>query len=138
MSIISMKISKTQEAMWCRGNIRMEERTMTRHKNHPRVPPRNEVSTMARGVAICVLEHSSLKWNGASSVNNVFGILMRTPRYVVESGVAMMLDVQPDMVQIAVRKDMRIAGKRSDVSVRSYVTSQCSRQVNSPIPSGQS
>ena len=27
-------------------------RTITRHKNHPSVPPRKDVMTMARGVAI--------------------------------------------------------------------------------------
>lgn len=35
-------------------------------RNQPNSPPTPLVSTMARGEAMLALEHSSLKWNGAS------------------------------------------------------------------------
>ena len=35
-------------------------------RNHPKMPPTPEVRTMALGEAIFALEHSSLRWKGAS------------------------------------------------------------------------
>jgi hypothetical protein len=34
--------------------------------NHPSIPPREDVITIARGEARLAFEHSSLRWNGAS------------------------------------------------------------------------